>query len=104
MTSMKGPDASMAKVDATSNVEITGRHLLDEEQISLAPDQFDPKYATSRLEIWSWYVYYIGNSGLTLFNYAPTAFQNLVSQAAGPSGMLHFAGRLEILWPQCSCL
>lgn len=30
---------------------------------------------------------------MTLFNFAPTAFQNLLYQAAGDSGILHFAGR-----------
>ena len=63
------------------------------ERAPVAPDVFDPAYRTSRLEIWSWYLYYISNSGLTLFNLAPTAFQNLVSQAAGDAGVLHFAGQ-----------
>ena len=36
--------------------------------------------------------YYIGNNGLTLFNFAPTAFQNLLSQAAGDSEFLYFIG------------
>ena len=34
----------------------------------------------------------VGNNGLTLFNFAPTAFQNLLSQAAGDSLTLPFAG------------
>ena len=58
----------------------------------IAPDQFDPKYETSKWEIWAYYSYYIGNNGLTLFNFAPTAFQNLLSQAAGDSGVIEFAG------------
>ena len=62
----------------------------DEQPV--APDQFDPKYETSRWEIWAYYSYYIGNNGLTLFNFAPTAFQNLLSQAAGDAGTLQFAG------------
>jgi MFS-type transporter involved in bile tolerance (Atg22 family) len=37
--------------------------------------------------------YYIGNNGLSLFNFAPTAFQNLLYQAAGDQGTLLFAGR-----------
>lgn len=36
--------------------------------------------------------YYIGNNGLTLFNFAPTQFQNLMAQATPASGLLHFAG------------
>lgn len=58
----------------------------------IAPDQFDSEWETDRLEIWSYYAYYIGNNGLTLFNFAPTAFQNLLSQATGESGRLNFAG------------
>ncbi|KAG5986391.1 hypothetical protein E4U54_005448 [Claviceps lovelessii] len=49
--------------------------------------------ATSKWEIWSWYMYYVGANGLALFNFGPTAFQNLLSQAAGESKLLHFAGR-----------
>ncbi|KAL8705246.1 MAG: hypothetical protein Q9201_001625 [Fulgogasparrea decipioides] len=59
----------------------------------IAPDQFDPAYETTGKEIWAYYAYYIGDNGLTLFNFAPTAFQNLLAQAAGDGGVLHFAGR-----------
>lgn len=59
----------------------------------IAPDQFDPKWETDKLEIWSYYAYYIGNNGLTLFNFAPTAFQNLLYQAASDATSLRFAGR-----------
>ncbi|KAF4637281.1 hypothetical protein G7Y89_g805 [Cudoniella acicularis] len=62
----------------------------------IAPDQFDPKWETDRLEIWSYYAYYIGNDGLTLFNFAPTAFQNLLYQAAGDGTTLVFAGSFAI--------
>lgn len=53
----------------------------------------DRKYKTSRSEIWSYYLYLVANSGATLSNFAPTAFQNLLSQAAGDAGVLPFAGR-----------
>ncbi|KAJ3529559.1 hypothetical protein NM208_g9702 [Fusarium decemcellulare] len=49
---------------------------------------------TTKWEIWSWYAYYIGANGLALFNFGPTAFQNLLSQAAPEdTGLLMFAGR-----------
>lgn len=48
---------------------------------------------TTKWEIWTWYAYYIGANGLSLFNFGPTAFQNLLSQAAPESGLLSFAGR-----------
>ncbi|PNY27033.1 Autophagy-like protein 22 [Tolypocladium capitatum] len=48
---------------------------------------------TSKWEIRSWYLYYVGSNGLALFNFGPTAFQNLLDQAAGDAGLLEFAGR-----------
>ncbi|KUJ16843.1 uncharacterized protein LY89DRAFT_669291 [Mollisia scopiformis] len=62
----------------------------------IAPDQFDPKWETDKWEIWSYYAYYIGNNGLTLFNFAPTAFQNLLYQAAGDGTSLRFAGSFAL--------
>lgn len=59
----------------------------------VAPDQFDPAFATTRTEIYAYYAYYIGSNGLSLFNFGPTAFQNLLFQAGGDSGVLLFAGR-----------
>ncbi|KAI0845507.1 autophagy protein [Daldinia vernicosa] len=58
----------------------------------VAPDQFDDRYRTTKKEIYAYYCYYIGSNGLTLFNFAPSAFQNLLSQAAGDAGTLPFAG------------
>jgi MFS-type transporter involved in bile tolerance (Atg22 family) len=63
----------------------------------IAPDQFDPKWETDKIEIWSYYAYYIGNNGLTLFNFAPTAFQNLLYQAAGDGATLYFAGQTRTI-------
>ncbi|KAL8970359.1 MAG: hypothetical protein Q9183_001559 [Haloplaca sp. 2 TL-2023] len=71
------------------NVECRGF----EDDRPVAPDQFDPVFETSRKEIWAYYAYYVGDNGLTLFNFAPTAFQNLLSQAAGDRDVLNFAGR-----------
>ena len=80
----------MAEDPLKGGIEIDG---VPEEEHPVAPDQFDPKYETSKWEIWAYYAYYIGNNGLTLFNFAPTAFQNLLYEAAGDSEILHFAGR-----------
>lgn len=66
--------------------------VADGEEPPVAPDQFDPKWETSKWEIWAYYSYYIGNSGLTLFNFGPTQFQNLLAQAASDTGTLYFAG------------
>lgn len=83
MSDFRHSDSSRAESDA---------NLVDSQQ-PVAPDQFDLRYETSEYEIWAYYAYFMGNTGLTLFNFAPTAFQNLVSQAAGKAGVLHFAGR-----------
>ncbi|UPK92536.1 hypothetical protein LCI18_003471 [Fusarium solani-melongenae] len=66
--------------------------VLDAKPI-VAPDQVDEKYRTTKYEIWAYYAYYIGNNGLSLFNFAPTAFQNLLYQAAGDSERLPFIGK-----------
>ncbi|KAI4249236.1 MAG: hypothetical protein L6R40_000694 [Gallowayella cf. fulva] len=66
---------------------------LGKDDRPVAPDQFDPAFETTRREIWAYYAYYVGDNGLTLFNFAPTAFQNLLYQAAGDSEVLRFAGR-----------
>ncbi|KAI0479384.1 autophagy-related protein 22-like protein [Xylariaceae sp. FL0804] len=51
---------------------------------------------TTRREVWAWYCYYIGANGLGLFNFGPTAFQNLLAQASDDDGtgdgLLPFAG------------
>ena len=75
--------------------------LVDEEPI-VAPDQFDERYETTKHEIWAYYSYYIGNNGLTLFNFAPTAAQNLVYQRAVVVGgknniRLKFAGSVKTI-------
>ncbi|KAM0751541.1 MFS general substrate transporter [Meredithblackwellia eburnea MCA 4105] len=43
-----------------------------------APDR---KKVTSRWELWSYYLYYVGNSGLGPFNFGPSQFQNLLALA-----------------------
>ncbi|KAH0845778.1 putative autophagy protein (Atg22) [Fonsecaea pedrosoi] len=81
------PEAEDPKKDA----ELNSPNDLDEDR-PVAPDQFDPKYQTSKWERWAYYCYYIGNNGLTLFNFAPTSFQDLLYEAAGDSERLQFLG------------
>ncbi|KAG8701865.1 hypothetical protein FRC09_005087 [Ceratobasidium sp. 395] len=38
----------------------------------------DPKWQTTKKELWSYYLYYVGNNGLAGFNYGPSQFQNLL--------------------------
>ncbi|KKK16774.1 autophagy protein [Aspergillus ochraceoroseus] len=85
--------------EAAKSQDLVVQDALDDSKTDLeqptAPDQFDERYRTTKLEIWAYYAYYIGNNGLSLFNFAPTAFQNLLYQAAGDEGVLMFAGRLR---------
>ncbi|KAL8778323.1 MAG: hypothetical protein Q9194_002057 [Teloschistes cf. exilis] len=85
--------APMPKAENPPKRNVGADDIPDDDERPIAPDQFDPVYETTRREIWAYYAYYIGDNGLTLFNFAPTAFQNLLSQAAGDAGILHFAGR-----------
>jgi MFS-type transporter involved in bile tolerance (Atg22 family) len=80
---------SVHDVETTFNVP---SDALDSDH-PIAPDQFNPAYESTRREIWSYYSYYIGNNGLTLFNFAPTLFQDLLYIAAGDSETLKFLGR-----------
>ena len=75
----------------TADRALSTESPLDEDQ-PVAPDQFEPRWETSRYEIHAYYAYYIGNNGLALFNFGPTAFQNLLSLAAGDASTLPFIG------------
>ena len=90
---------------AVDNIEVVGPKPLvveqevfratdvpDEEQL-FSLDQPVASYETSQWEIWSYYMCYAGNTGLASFYFAPMAFQNVLSQAAGDEGTLYFAGR-----------
>ena len=50
-------------------------------------------WTTTRRELWSYYLYYIGNNGLSGFNFGPSQFQNL----------LFLAGYDPSLGPGSSC-
>ncbi|KAI8966174.1 autophagy protein [Daldinia sp. FL1419] len=77
------------KPGVTSEVHVDD----DESDTRVAPDHFDESYRTTKKEIYAYYCYYIGSNGLSLFNFAPSAFQNLLSQAAGDEGVLTFIGK-----------
>ena len=52
----------------------------DRKEESGDPTQTDdkPVITTTRLELWSYYLYYIGNNGLLGSNFGPSQFQNLL--------------------------
>lgn len=90
---MAANDPGLAPLSASAEDPIKGAVGVPGDETPVAPDQFDEQYETTRTEIWAYYSYYVGDNGLTLFNFGPTAFQNLMYQAAGDSEILHFFGR-----------
>lgn len=54
----------------------------------------DQSFITTRKELWSYYIYYIGNNGLSGFNFGPSQFQNL----------LFLAGYDPTLGPGSACV
>lgn len=84
--------AESAEANDSKQIEAELMGVPNADDRPVAPDQFDPKYEATQKEIWSYYSYYCGNNGLTLFNFGPTQFQNLMSEAAGDAGVLPFLG------------
>lgn len=93
--------ASLPTTEASSQDSFLLHELADSDiEASLntarqvAPDQFIEGCETTKWEIWAYYLFYAGNTGLTLTILAPIAMQNLVSQAAREhEGVLIFFGR-----------
>ncbi|KAF8183910.1 MFS general substrate transporter [Pholiota molesta] len=59
----------------------------------LAESNDSGQWTTTRIELWSYYLYYIGNNGLSGFNFGPSQFQNL----------LFLAGYDPTLGPGAAC-
>jgi MFS-type transporter involved in bile tolerance (Atg22 family) len=89
----RGSITSLRGVDPESSRPASQLDSENEADAPTAPDQHDPRFVSTKWEIWSYYSYYAGNNGLTLFNFAPTAFQDLLYLQAGDSEVLHFLGQ-----------
>ncbi|CAD0100545.1 unnamed protein product, partial [Aureobasidium mustum] len=95
---MASNDPGLAQLGAEANEPIKGAVHgsidLEEAESPVAPDQLDERYETSRWEIWltEQGLVSILPNGLSLFNFGPTAFQNLLYQKAGDNEILHFMG------------
>lgn len=90
---MAANDPGLAPLTAPAEDPTKGAVDVPDQDTPIAPDQFDERFETTKKEIWAYYSYYVGDNGLSLFNFGPTAFQNLMYQAAGDSAILHFFGR-----------
>lgn len=90
---MAANDPGLEALNAPAEDPVKGAVDVPSDDTPVAPDQFDERYETTRKEVWAYYSYYVGDNGLHLFNFGPTAFQNLMYQAAGDSEILHFFGK-----------
>ncbi|KAJ7707361.1 autophagy-related protein 22-like protein [Mycena rosella] len=59
------------------SVENDDKSKKSELAVVESPD-FDSRWITTRFELWSYYLFYIGNNGLSGFNFGPSQFQNLL--------------------------
>jgi hypothetical protein len=62
-------------MDTESADEVTNTSLIATHSNDSNPSL---KWTTTRSELWSYYIYYIGNNGLSGFNFGPSQFQNLL--------------------------
>ncbi|CCL99290.1 uncharacterized protein FIBRA_01306 [Fibroporia radiculosa] len=68
----------MSEVESKKSVEDV---VIDDANVDCSLDDVDTKhdkFTTRRVELWAFYVYYIGNNGLSGFNFGPSQFQNLL--------------------------
>lgn len=94
------PEAEDARKGAElpiKNETGVAHEILTTSDHPIAPDQFDPKWETSKWEIYFYYAFYVGNCGLGNFNFGPSAAQNLLYQAAGDSGFIYFLGSVRTI-------
>lgn len=80
--------ASMSQSSTDDVSSTAGSKIYATALLSTAEDVSarDNRYQTGRWELWAFYVYYIGNSGLGPFNFAPSQFQNLLYLQASNLG------------------
>ncbi|KAL7279297.1 hypothetical protein ACG7TL_007138 [Trametes sanguinea] len=64
--------SAVEKEKVAADVELT---LTDGSEVESGNTR---AWKTTRLELWAFYVYYIGNNGLSGFNFGPSQFQNLL--------------------------
>lgn len=83
------PSTSSTPASSSINDETLTSALLSS---ALSPAIALKKYDLTRKELWSYYLYYVGNSGLGPFNFAPSQFQNLLTLQAAAVAPLDAMG------------
>lgn len=62
----------------TTQVELNDPELESDTRSLSGKSPSNPNWTTTRRELWCFYLYYIGNNGLSGFNFGPSQFQNLL--------------------------
>ncbi|KAJ8503031.1 hypothetical protein ONZ45_g11211 [Pleurotus djamor] len=61
------------KIDSTLDLEVKSNASQGPNE-----DESSRNFLTTKLELWSFYLFYVGNNGLSGFNFGPSQFQNLL--------------------------
>lgn len=61
-------DGEQKQITEASSSNVDSVALGKVEPPKYIPELLDEKYRTSRLEIYAYYAYYVGNNGLSLFS------------------------------------
>lgn len=103
---VNGDSPRTSEVTSPAKDDFTSSLPMNEKQPSPTPpdsasfvpsvELTEERAVTTRWELYAYYTYYIGNNGLSGFNFGPSAFQNLLYLAAtcdvNNSCTLPFAG------------
>ncbi|CAE6427906.1 unnamed protein product [Rhizoctonia solani] len=97
MQTVQETDAQSLDLQHTKNPEAPSHPVLhDFKHVEDVFDiETDPKWQTSKRELWSYYLYYVGNNGLAGFNYGPSQFQNLLYLAGYDRAQSPYAAPCE---------
>src|ERR1041384_5462070 len=68
----------MTDIDTKYGEETSRIEVLAENNSSNENDDGFQSITTTRKELWAFYLYYVGNNGLSGFNFGPSQFQNLL--------------------------
>ncbi|KAK1222857.1 hypothetical protein PQX77_014279 [Marasmius sp. AFHP31] len=65
--------------DSAKELHTTGEEESHQKlEFARSEDTQLSQWTTNRTELWSYYLYYVGNNGLSGFNFGPSQFQNLL--------------------------
>lgn len=63
---------------ASTSDPVERRNFNEKDDAETSSQGTDWHHGTTRKELWAFYLYYVGNNGLSGFNFGPSQFQNLL--------------------------